>query len=1337
MRSIAPSFLLESLSAQDLEKIKRAAEIGDREAQNKLGYCYEGGKGGPKDRKKAMLWYRKAAEGGNADAQNNLGCCFAEGATKTEHREALIWFTKAANQGNATAQWNLATRFQEGFWWAPDLKKSAEWYKKAAENGLDIAYPRLISIFQKEQITKDLKRLILTWLTHRATEGDAKAQFYLGEIYHQGTGVDKDEKQAAHWYGRAAELRYQKAIDALESLKRSPSFARSENESTYSQTIVVPSIASLQQSSGPKDPKIPSIPSADEKTIFISQADVQSFSEDPEADRLFAAGNQLFKNGKYEDAVKQFTKAAELHHAHAQNNLAYCLIYEKGVGKGSDARAKWRPKAVEWYTKAAERGHVKAQCGLAQCFQYGWGIAKDEKVAFGWYLKAAKAGDAVAQYKIACALQGNVSGVVVEAYPELAKNNEEAVKWLRKAADQGHAEAQFTLAKMLVSGEGVTKDEKQAVELYRQAGAQNHNLACMELADRYQSGNGVMKDEKQAAEWIEKAGKESIYEHFQLVIPVSPRTLVKDDTQPTASSMPVATPPETTILTIAEPLSQPAAQENPKETASANEAERTHELPGEQKTRQDQFVYADSLEVEEEEPEKSSKEKMPTVPAVFLSLQAIAERDQSTDQDVEGASDHQSTKNPFIPPEVTESRSTDTVEKTKEQIVRHHANSGEVTAQLYLAEMLLQGKDFVENAEEAVQWFRMAAKGGNAEAQYNLAVALLYGIGTPRNVNEAVEWYKLAAQQEDDKEIQKEAQNKLEMCLALGTDCPADETEAVERLVAATQQGDARAYYQLGLIGLYGTTEIQNTSMAVACLFVAAAKEVVEAQLKLGRMLKEGEIFVKDEGAAAIWFMKAAEQKNAEAEAELANNPGLMVAHRVPLESQDELSSYRFVAACGFTDAQLYLAEMFLCGHYPAKDKTESLLWFGAAAMKGNAEAQHNLAVCFKYGIGTAKDEDAAREWFKSAAEQGHMKAKEALESVAQTIVEKTIKIPTEVPVPTPLQADEKEEKNTELDDAETQYHSVLTLLETDTEEAVRKLYKLVEKGFAKAQATFGFILSAGYGCVKNKTDGIWWIDQAAQKNAGAQYILGVILLYGIGFKKNPGAAIGWLFLAAKNGSVAAQVKLGHMFKNGEIFVKNEAAAAAWFLTAANQENVEAKRELANPALMKAYQTPLANREQYLRFRAACGDVASQQDLAEMFLRGLGCNKDEAEAVIWLYAAACGGNAEAMHNLAVCLEDGIGIQKDEKEALEWFRDAAQAEEEKLPADRQELVTSRVQGALDVLPSGIAANYYMTTGSVVSQTTTTLTATTPQVAVEPATPTPQAPAEFKTHVLQRL
>ena len=50
-------------------------------------------------------------------------------------------------------------------------------------------------------------------------------------------------------------------------------------------------------------------------------------------------------------------------------------------------------------------------------------------------------------------------------------------------------------------------------------------------------------------------------------------------------------------------------------------------------------------------------------------------------------------------------------------------------------------------------------------------------------------------------------------------------------------------------------------------------------------------------------------------------------------------------------------------------------------------------------------------------------------------------------------------------------------------------------------------------------------------------------------------------------------------------------------------------------------------------------------------MRGMGGERDPAEAVIWLQKAAEKGQSRAMSLLSRCCFDGSGMQKDEKRGL--------------------------------------------------------------------------------------
>jgi TPR repeat protein len=157
---------------------QKAADAGFADGQFELGRMYETGNGVPQDYEQSFYWYSKAAAQGLDIAQHKLGAAYTEGlGVESDPRLAFEWFSKAAEQGDAdsTMQRNNRLRHYDEFpkpeempevfeatlpivrvlaehghvlsqfsmgevhlrgWGAPqDLSQSAEWYRKAAEQG--------------------------------------------------------------------------------------------------------------------------------------------------------------------------------------------------------------------------------------------------------------------------------------------------------------------------------------------------------------------------------------------------------------------------------------------------------------------------------------------------------------------------------------------------------------------------------------------------------------------------------------------------------------------------------------------------------------------------------------------------------------------------------------------------------------------------------------------------------------------------------------------------------------------------------------------------------------------------------------------------------------------------------------------------------------------------------------------------------------------------------------------------------------------------------------------------------------------------------------------------
>ena len=91
-------------------------------------------------------------------------------------------------------------------------------------------------------------------------------------------------------------------------------------------------------------------------------------------------------------------------------------------------------------------------------------------------------------------------------------------------------------------------------------------------------------------------------------------------------------------------------------------------------------------------------------------------------------------------------------------------------------------------------------------------------------------------------------------------------------------------------------------------------------------------------------------------------------------------------------------------------------------------------------------------------------------------------------------------------------------------------------------------------------------------------------------------------------------------------------------------------------AAYQANDLPLA----YKEFRASAdeGHADSQFNVALMFEKGIGVEKDEKQAVEWYRKSALQGNAAAQFNLGVLYENGRGTKVDFAKANEWYRKAS-------------------------------------------------------------------------------
>ena len=247
-----------------------------------------------------------AAEGGDPEAQYELGWMYSFGTdVPTDRAKSAQWYRRAADQGHAGAQVVLGIKYEVGGVGVPqDYAEAMHWYRRAAEQGDAPGQSSLARMYRDGLGVPQDYAEAARWYRRAAEQGNTPAQFELGAMHDSGLGVPQDYAQAARWYRRAA----------------------------------VP-----------------------DGQLQLLEGEL----------RVTSVGGR----------------------AAAQNNLG--VLYAEGRGVAMD-----ESEAVQWYRRAAYEGLPVAQFNLGVMYADGRGVAQNEAEAAQWYRRAAKQDNDLAQHSL-------------------------------------------------------------------------------------------------------------------------------------------------------------------------------------------------------------------------------------------------------------------------------------------------------------------------------------------------------------------------------------------------------------------------------------------------------------------------------------------------------------------------------------------------------------------------------------------------------------------------------------------------------------------------------------------------------------------------------------------------------------------------------------------------------------------------------------------------------------------------------------------------------------------------------------------------------------------------
>ncbi|GGO86181.1 hypothetical protein GCM10011348_36430 [Marinobacterium nitratireducens] len=132
-----------------------------------------------------------------------------------DYKAALDELESLSREGNPDALNMLGQMYENGWGVSEDKARAMELYKRGANQG------HLESVNNLRRMKNVEYRKELETVEPRASEGDARAQNRLGEMYEFGYGVDRNPLEAYNWYRRAAD---QGLVSAMHNIGRCYNF---------------------------------------------------------------------------------------------------------------------------------------------------------------------------------------------------------------------------------------------------------------------------------------------------------------------------------------------------------------------------------------------------------------------------------------------------------------------------------------------------------------------------------------------------------------------------------------------------------------------------------------------------------------------------------------------------------------------------------------------------------------------------------------------------------------------------------------------------------------------------------------------------------------------------------------------------------------------------------------------------------------------------------------------------------------------------------------------------------------------------------------------------------
>jgi hypothetical protein len=188
--------------------------------------------------------------------------------------------------------------------------------------------------------------------------------------------------------------------------------------------------------------------------------------------------------------------------------------------------------------------------------------------------------------------------------------------------------------------------------------------------------------------------------------------------------------------------------------------------------------------------------------------------------------------------------------------------------------------------------------------------------------------------------------------------------------LAKANAGDAAAQFLVGHEYEKGDVVPRDFAQAAVWFRKAADQGNAQAQCSLGVLFqRQNAGMPEDDAQAAMWLRKAADQGLATAQYRL----GLSYSQGkgVPQDDAQAASWYQKAVLLKDPDAMVKLAQLYARGQGVPRDEKQAFALDQQAAELGAADGEYQLGLAYETGQGVKKDKGQAIDWYRKAAEQG------------------------------------------------------------------------------------------------------------------------------------------------------------------------------------------------------------------------------------------------------------------------------------------------------------------------------------------------------------------------------